>query len=101
MERVGQRRRRSRREGGRRLLSGTNTTLIDLSDAEQFCSEPSPLEQVRRVYAGLEPGARLEVRSRVTEHAFAVRAWCRKQGIEMLRDERDGTTNVLVLVRSA
>jgi TusA-related sulfurtransferase len=75
------------------------TAVIDLSQAEQLCTEPAPLEQVRRRYAGLEPGDRLEVRSRVTEHAFTVRAWSRKQGIEMIRDDRDDGVHVLVLLR--
>jgi hypothetical protein len=52
--------------------------VIDLSGSEELCTEPGALERVRKAYARLEPGGRLEVRSPVAEHAFAVRAWSRK-----------------------
>jgi len=56
---------------------------------------------VRRAVAQLGPNDRLEVRSPVAEHAFAVRAWSRKNGIAVLEDERtDGVTR-LVLAREA
>jgi hypothetical protein len=35
----------------------------------------------------------------VTEHAFAVRAWSRKHGVTLLKDERIDGVNHLVLER--
>jgi TusA-related sulfurtransferase len=61
--------------------------VIDLSGSEELCTEPGALERVRKAYARLEPGGRLEVRSPITEHAFAVRAWSRKNGVHLLVDE--------------
>jgi TusA-related sulfurtransferase len=84
---VGQLRRRSRGEGGGRL-SQAASEILDLSGAEELCSEPAPLERVRRRLSQLEPGARLEVRTPVAEHAFAVRAWGRKNGVSVVADER-------------
>jgi TusA-related sulfurtransferase len=63
------------------------TTVLDLSGAEDLCTEPGALERVRKAYARLEPGGRLEVRSPVAEHAFAVRAWSRKNGVTVIADE--------------
>jgi TusA-related sulfurtransferase len=63
------------------------STVIDLSAAEELCTEPGALDRVRRAYARLEPGGRLEVRSPVAEHAFAVRAWSRKNGVSVVVDE--------------
>ena len=97
MERVGERRRRARGAGGGRLLSEARTTTLDLSGAEELCTEPSPLERVRRAYAGLEPGHRLEVRTPIAEHAFAVRAWSRKHGVTIVVDERNGADHRIVL----
>ncbi len=45
------------------------------------------LERVRKAYARLAPGGRLEVRSPIAEHAFAVRAWGRKNGVNVIVDE--------------
>jgi TusA-related sulfurtransferase len=73
------------------------TSVLDLSEAEELCSEPGPLERVRRAYAKLEPGARLEVRSPITEHAFAVRAWSRKNGVPVVVDEATDGYRRLVL----
>jgi TusA-related sulfurtransferase len=106
---VGQRRGRAGGKGGCRHLTlesrgqaaDDSSACLDLSDAEQLCTEPAPLEQVRRTFARLEPGARLEVRSRIAEHAFTVRAWSRKQGIQLVRDEDVGGVHVLVLVRGS
>jgi TusA-related sulfurtransferase len=64
-----------------------DATVLDLSGAEDLCSEPGALERVRKAYAKLPPGERLEIRSPITEHAFAVRAWSRKQGVKLLVDE--------------
>ena len=75
------------------------TTILDLSQAEELCSEPGALERVRRAHAGLKPGERLEVRSPVAEHAFAVRAWARKNGVPVVDDViRDGVTRLVLEV---
>ena len=94
---MGERRRRARGAGGGRLLNETRTTVLDLSGAEELCTEPSPLERVQRAYAGLEPGHRLEVRTPIAEHAFAVRAWSRKHGVTIVVDERNGADHRIVL----
>lgn len=75
----------------------TETTLLDLSGSEELCTEPGALEQVRRAYARLEPGGRLEVRSPIAEHAFAVRSWSRKQGVKLIVDEASDGFRRLVL----
>jgi TusA-related sulfurtransferase len=80
-------------------LNELQATVVDLSSSEDLCTDPLPLEQVRRAYAKLAPGDRLEVRSPVTEHAFAVRAWSRKYGVTLLTDERIDGINHLVLER--
>jgi TusA-related sulfurtransferase len=72
-------------------------TVLDLSAAEDLCTEPGALERVRKAYAKLEPGGRLEVRSPVTEHAFAVRAWSRKNGVSLVADEPGDGYRRLVL----
>jgi TusA-related sulfurtransferase len=100
---MGQRRRRPGGEGDGGGLSAVpgrdNPHVLDLSEAEQYCSEPSPLQQVRRAFGALEPGAVLEVRSRVAEHAFAVRVWARREGVEVLRDEQQHGVHVVVVRR--
>jgi hypothetical protein len=73
------------------------TTMLDLSGSEELCSEPGALERVRRAYALLEPGGRLEVRSPIAEHAFAVRAWSRKNGVKLTVDEASEGFRRLVL----
>src|ERR1700692_150170 len=75
----------------------TETVVLDLSGAEELCSEPGALERVRKAYAKLEPGGQLEVRSPVTEHAFAVRAWSRKNGVSLVVDEPGDGYRRLVL----
>jgi TusA-related sulfurtransferase len=80
-------------------LNQSQATVVDLSTSEDLCTDPLPLEQVRRAYAKLPAGGRLEVRSPVTEHAFAVRAWSRKHGITLVKDERIDGVNQLVLER--
>lgn len=75
----------------------SDTTVLDLSGAEELCTEPGALQRVRMAYAGLEPGALLEVRSPVAEHAFAVRAWCRKNGVNLVVDEPSAGFRRLVL----
>ena len=75
------------------------STVIDLSESEELCTEPAPLERVRRAYTGLAPGERLEVHSRIAEHAFMVRAWSRKHGIALSSDERVDGVHRLVIER--
>ena len=80
----------------------TETTVLDLSGAEDLCTEPGALERVRKAYARLEPGGRLEVRSPVAEHAFAVRAWSRKNGVRVVVDEpSDGFRRFVLEARAA
>lgn len=75
----------------------TAPTVLDLSGAEDLCTEPGALERVRKAYARLEPGGQLEVRSTVTEHAFVVRAWSRKHGVSLVVDEPGDGYRRLVL----
>ena len=75
----------------------TEPTVLDLSIAEDLCTEPGALERVKRAYTRLAPGDRLEVRSPIAEHAFAVRAWSRKNGIPLVIDERSDGLQRLVL----
>jgi hypothetical protein len=72
-------------------------TVIDLSGSEELCTEPGALERVRQAYGRLEPGGRLEVRSPILEHAFAVRAWSRKNGVTVVVDEPSAGFRRLVL----
>ena len=74
--------------------------VLDLSGAEELCSEPAPLERVKRAFAALDAGTRLEVRTPIAEHAFAVRAWSRKAGVSIIEDERTGGVTRLVLART-
>jgi len=71
--------------------------VIDLSGSEELCTEPGALERVRKAYARLEPGGRLEVRSPIAEHAFAVRAWSRKNGVNLIADEPSDGYRRLIL----
>jgi TusA-related sulfurtransferase len=71
--------------------------VVDLSGSEELCTEPGALERVRKAYARLEPGGRLEVRSPIAEHAFAVRAWSRKNGVQVVVDEPSDGYRRLVL----
>ncbi len=75
------------------------TTLVDLTGAEDLCTRPGALDQVRAAYAGLDPGGRLEVRSPVAEHTFAVRTWSRKQGVRVVVDEAAEGFRRIVLER--
>ena len=77
------------------------TTVIDLSGSEELCTEPGALERVSRAYERLEPGGRLEVRSPIAEHAFAVRAWSRKNGVTVIVDEPSDGYRRLVLAAPA
>jgi TusA-related sulfurtransferase len=71
--------------------------VVDLSGSEELCTEPGALERVRKAYARLEPGGRLEVRSPIAEHAFAVRAWSRKNGVSVVVDEASDGYRRLIL----
>jgi hypothetical protein len=75
------------------------TTLLDLTGAEDLCTQPGALDQVRTAYANLLPGGRLEVRSPIAEHTFAVRAWSRKHGVRVVVDEPAEGFSRLVLER--
>ena len=77
------------------------TTVIDLSGSEELCTEPGALESVRRAYARLAPGGLLEGRSPIAEHAFAVRAWSRKNGVSVIVDEPSDGYRRLVLAAPA
>ena len=81
-------------------MSGA-TTVLDLGGAEDLCTQPGALDQVRKAYARLEPGDRLEVLTPVAEHAFAVRAWSRKQEVPLVADEPAEGGRRLVLERTA
>ncbi len=70
------------------------TVRLDLGAVEQECGEPA-LAQVRRAYAALVPGSVLETMSPVAEHTFAVRAWARREGAEVVAEERNGAATVL------
>lgn len=72
---------------------------LDLSATEQYCSEPSPLDRVRRAYDDLSEGQTLEVRSSIREHVWAVRMWSQKHGIVILVDDTDAGLNRLILKR--
>ncbi len=74
--------------------------VLDLGDAEQECGDPA-LRRVRQAYAALAPGEVLEARSPIAEHAFLVRAWSRRQGADLVGDERDGKETVLRVRRPA
>jgi TusA-related sulfurtransferase len=68
--------------------------VLDLADAEQECGDPA-LGRVRRAYETLGPGQVVEVRTPIAEQAFAVRAWARREGAELVADQRDGRVAIL------
>ena len=69
---------------------------LDLAHAEDECGD-NALSRVRRALEGLPRGALLEVTSPVAEHAFAVRAWSRREGVGVVADERhDGVARILL-----
>lgn len=72
------------------------TVVLDLGDAEQECGDPA-LARLRRAYGALAPGEVVETRSPIAEHAFAVRAWARREGAELVGDERVGAQTVLAV----
>jgi TusA-related sulfurtransferase len=70
------------------------SAVLDLTDAEQECGDPA-LGRVRRAYETLGAGQVIEVRTPIAEQAFAVRAWARREGAELVADQRDGLVAVL------
>ena len=76
------------------------TRRLDLSDAEIECGD-SAMGRVRRAYGTLAAGERLEVVTGVAEHVFAVRAWSRRVGGEILEESTEGRCIRLVLRRPA
>lgn len=70
------------------------TAVLDLADAEQECGDPA-LARVRRAYETLRAGQVIEVRTPVAEQAFAVRVWTRREGAELVADQRDGSVAIL------
>jgi len=69
---------------------------VDLSDAEAKCGD-SALGRVRRAYDGLRPGESLEVVTEVAEQVFAVRAWSRRAGGEVVEEvSAPGQTRLVV-----
>jgi hypothetical protein len=70
------------------------SVVVDLGEAEQECGDPA-LARIRRAYADLAPGEVVETRSPVAEHAFAVRAWARREGADVVADDRAGAQAVL------
>jgi TusA-related sulfurtransferase len=73
---------------------------LDLSDVEEGCWD-SALGRVRRAYAGLAPGDRLEVVTRVAEHLHGIRVWSRRVGVEVVEESREPDGMRLVLRRPA
>jgi TusA-related sulfurtransferase len=73
---------------------------LDLTGAEQECGD-SAMGRVRRAYAGLAPGERLEVVTGVAEQVFGIRAWSRRVGGEGLEESREPGSTRLVLRRPA
>jgi TusA-related sulfurtransferase len=73
---------------------------LDLTTAEEECGD-SAMGRVRRAYATLAPGERLEVVTGVAEHVFGIRAWSRRAGGELLDESREPGSTRLVLRRPA
>ena len=73
---------------------------LDLAAAEEECGD-SAMGRVRRAYATLAPGQRLEVVTGVAEHLFGIRAWSRRVGGEVVEERREGGRTRLVLRRPA
>jgi TusA-related sulfurtransferase len=68
--------------------------VLDLAQSEQECGDPA-LGRVRRAYDTVGAGQVIEVRTPIAEHAFAVRAWARRAGAELIADQRDGGVAIL------
>ena len=72
---------------------------LDLSQSEEECGD-NALGRVRRAVAELPPGELLEVTSGIADHVFSVRAWSRREGVDIVEDRRDDGVTRLVLRRS-
>jgi TusA-related sulfurtransferase len=69
---------------------------VDLRDSEEECGDTA-LRIVRRAMKVLQPGQVLEVRLDVAEQAFVLRAWARKTGRAILKEQKEGReTRMLV-----
>ncbi len=71
---------------------------LDLADAERECGDGA-LARVRRACPELAPGEPLTILTGVAEQAFAVRAWARKAGMELVEETRVGGRSRLVIRR--
>jgi TusA-related sulfurtransferase len=71
---------------------------LDLAAAEEACGD-SALGRVRRAYAELPRGDDLVVLSGVAEQLFAVRAWARQSGAEIVDETRAGGRTRIALRR--
>ena len=56
---------------------------------------------MRAAYASLPEGALLEIRSSVTEHDFAVRAWAAKAGWRVVDHDSDGKLRRILIERQS
>jgi TusA-related sulfurtransferase len=81
-------------------MARTIARTLDLSTSEEVCGD-SALQMVRRALKELLPGEVLEVRARVAEHSFVVRAWARKTGKTILEDQTEGKETRILLERTA
>jgi len=69
---------------------------VDLAGAEEECGDGA-LGRVRRAYDQLQAGERLEVLTGVAEQVFAVRAWSRRAGGEVVEEGSEmGRTRLVV-----
>jgi len=73
---------------------------LDLARTEEECGD-NALGRVRRAVADLAVGGVLEVSSSIAEHAFMVRAWTAKSGIEVVEERHEGAVTRFVLRPSA
>ena len=73
---------------------------LDLTTAEEECGD-SAMGRVRRAYATLAPGERLEVVTGGAEHVFGIRAWSRRVGGEVLEESGEPGYTRLFLRRPA
>jgi TusA-related sulfurtransferase len=71
---------------------------VDLATAEEECGD-SAMGRVRRAYEQLAPGETMEVLTGVPEQVFAIRAWARREGIEVVEESRQAGAIRLVVGR--
>jgi len=62
---------------------------VDLRQSEDQCGDTA-LKAVRRAMKTLQPGQVLEVHLNVAEQAFVLRAWARKTGRAIVKEETEG-----------